>query len=57
MVDKNLLDPSHLHSIQDYSLLARVVVDGAMPGIHRSLSDRAGEVSSFSTDHILGAKI
>ena len=45
MVDKKLLDPSHLHSIEDYSLLARVVVDGAMPGIHRSL--RQGRGSEF----------
>ena len=45
MVDNNLLDPAHLHSIEDYSLLARVVVDGAMPGVHRSL--RQGRGSEF----------
>ncbi|MBT3667734.1 MAG: DUF58 domain-containing protein [Opitutae bacterium] len=44
-VDQNLLDPAHLHRIEDYSLLARVVVDGAMPGIHRSL--RQGRGSEF----------
>jgi uncharacterized protein (DUF58 family) len=41
-VDHNLLDPAHLHRIEDYSLLARVVVDGAMPGIHRSLRQGMG---------------
>ena len=34
---KDLLDPAHLSRIEDFSLLAKVVVDGAMPGIHRSL--------------------
>ena len=37
-----LLDPVHLHRIQDFSLLARVVVDGAMPGVHKSLKQGRG---------------
>jgi uncharacterized protein (DUF58 family) len=37
-----LLDPAHLNGIEDYSLLAKVVVDGAMPGIHRSLRQGRG---------------
>ncbi len=45
MVDHNLLDPAHLNKIEDFSLLARVVVDGAMPGIHKSL--RQGRGSEF----------
>lgn len=40
--DNQLLDPVHLHRIEDYSLLARVVVDGAMPGIHKSLKQGRG---------------
>ena len=45
MVDTDLLDPAHLNKIEDFSLLARVVVDGAMPGIHKSL--RQGRGSEF----------
>ena len=45
MVDTDLLDPAHLSKIEDFSLLARVVVDGAMPGIHKSL--RQGRGSEF----------
>ncbi|MAN37988.1 MAG: hypothetical protein CMI21_10305 [Opitutae bacterium] len=41
-VDNSLLDPAYLKGIEDYSLLARVVVDGAMPGIHRSLRQGRG---------------
>ena len=41
-VENSLLDPVHLKGIEDYSLLARVVVDGAMPGIHRSLRQGRG---------------
>jgi uncharacterized protein (DUF58 family) len=41
-VDHQLLDPSHLNRIEDYSLLARVVVDGAMPGVHKSLKQGRG---------------
>ena len=37
-----LLDPAHLSRIEDFSLLAKVVVDGAMPGIHRSLRQGRG---------------
>lgn len=40
--ESSLLDPAHLKGIEDYSLLARVVVDGAMPGIHRSLRQGRG---------------
>ena len=40
--ESTLLDPAHLKGIEDYSLLARVVVDGAMPGIHRSLRQGRG---------------
>ena len=40
--DKDLLLPSHLSRIEDFSLLAKVVVDGAMPGIHRSLRQGRG---------------
>ena len=40
--ESSLLDPAHLKGIEDYSLLARVVVDGAMPGIHRSLRHGRG---------------
>ena len=43
--DTDLLSPAHLRRIEDLSLLARVVVDGAMPGIHRSL--RQGRGSEF----------
>jgi len=42
MVDTDLLDPAHLNKIEDFSLLARVVVDGAMPGIHKSLRQGRG---------------
>ena len=45
MVESALLDPAHLNKIEDFSLLARVVVDGAMPGIHKSL--RQGRGSEF----------
>ena len=41
-VDHQLLDPSYLKQIEDYSLLAKVVVDGAMPGVHRSLKQGRG---------------
>ena len=37
-----LLDPAYLSRIEDFSLLAKVVVDGAMPGIHRSLRQGRG---------------
>ena len=37
-----LLDPVHLNRINDLSLLARVVVDGALPGFHRSLRQGRG---------------
>ena len=37
-----LLDPAHLSRIEDFSLLAKVVVDGALPGIHRSLRQGRG---------------
>ncbi len=40
--DTELLDPAHLSRIVDFSLLAKVVVDGAMPGIHRSLRQGRG---------------
>jgi uncharacterized protein (DUF58 family) len=43
--ETDLLDPAHLRRIEDFGLLARVVVDGAMPGIHRSL--RQGRGSEF----------
>ena len=43
--NQSLLDPAHLNRIEDCSLLARVVVDGAMPGVHRSL--RQGRGSEF----------
>ncbi|MBD36726.1 MAG: hypothetical protein CMI28_01435 [Opitutae bacterium] len=36
------MDPAHLSRIEDFSLLAKVVVDGAMPGIHRSLRQGRG---------------
>ena len=35
-MESELLDPAYLASIEDYSLLTRIVVDGALPGIHRS---------------------
>jgi uncharacterized protein (DUF58 family) len=41
-IDTELLDPAHLSRIEDFSLLAKVVVDGAMPGIHRSLRQGRG---------------
>lgn len=37
-----LLDPAHLSRIEDFSLLAKVVVDGTLPGIHRSLRQGRG---------------
>lgn len=40
--EDSLLSPTHLNRINDLSLLARVVVDGAMPGIHRSLRQGRG---------------
>ena len=40
--DTDLLNPSHLSRIEDFSILAKVVVDGAMPGIHRSLRQGRG---------------
>ena len=40
--EESLLDPVHLNRIHDLSLLARVVVEGAMPGIHRSLRQGRG---------------
>ena len=42
VAEKDLLDPAHLSRIEDFSLLAKVVVDGAMPGIHRSLRQGRG---------------
>ena len=44
-VETELLDPVHLASIEDYSLLTRIVVEGALPGIHRS--QRHGRGSEF----------
>lgn len=41
-LENSLLDPAYLKGIEDYSLLARVVVDGAMSGIHRSLRQGRG---------------
>lgn len=40
--DKDLLKSSHLSKIADFRLLAKVVVDGGMPGIHRSLRQGRG---------------
>lgn len=40
--DKDLLQSSHLSKIADFKLLAKVVVDGGMPGIHRSLRQGRG---------------
>jgi len=40
--DSALLDPSHLSRIKDLSLLARVVVDGAIFGVHRSVRQGRG---------------
>ncbi|MEC7402375.1 MAG: DUF58 domain-containing protein, partial [Verrucomicrobiota bacterium] len=40
--ESSLLDPGHLSKIEDYALLARVVVDGALNGIHRSLRQGRG---------------
>ena len=42
VAEKDLLDPAHLSRIEDFMLLAKVVVDGAMPGIHRSLRQGRG---------------
>lgn len=39
---ESLLDPVHLNRMNDLSLLARVVVEGAMPGVHRSLKQGRG---------------
>ena len=44
-VETDLLDPAYLASIEDFSLLTRIVVDGALPGIHRS--QRHGRGSEF----------
>lgn len=44
-MESELLDPAYLASIEDYSLLTRIVVDGALPGIHRSR--RHGRGSEF----------
>ena len=44
-VETELLDPAYLASIEDFSLLTRIVVDGALPGIHRS--QRHGRGSEF----------
>ena len=54
--DTDLLSPAHLRRIEDLSLMARVVVDGAMPGIHRSLRQGRG-VNSFNTDLMNQVKI
>ena len=40
--DNELLNPAHLSRIEDFSLLVRVVVDGGLPGIHRSLRQGRG---------------
>ena len=40
--ESSLLDPVHLNRINDLALLAKVVVDGAMPGMHRSLRQGRG---------------
>ena len=40
--DSTLLDPSYLSRIKDLSLLARVVVDGAIFGVHRSVRQGRG---------------
>lgn len=42
VADKELLLPAHLSRIEDFALLAKVVVDGALPGIHRSLRQGRG---------------
>lgn len=42
LAQDSLLDPAYLNQIRDFSLLARVVVDGALPGIHRSLRQGRG---------------
>ncbi len=42
VAEKSLLDPEYLNQVEDFSLLARVVVDGALPGIHRSLRQGRG---------------
>lgn len=42
VAERDLLDPAHLSRIEDFSLLAKVVVEGAMPGIHRSLRQGRG---------------
>ena len=44
-VDQDLLNPAWLAEIEDYSLLSRLVVEGLLPGLHRSL--RHGRGSEF----------
>lgn len=44
-VDQDLLNPAWLAEIEDYSLLSRLVVEGLLPGVHRSL--RHGRGSEF----------
>jgi len=44
-VDQDLLNPAWLSEIEDYSLLSRLVVEGLLPGLHRSL--RHGRGSEF----------
>ena len=56
VAEKDLLDPAHLSRIEDFSLLAKVVVDGAMPGIHRSLRQGRGN-EFFSTAPMTRVKI
>ena len=40
--EESVLDPAHLQRIEDFSLLAQVVVNGGLPGIHRSLRQGRG---------------
>ena len=39
---KDLLDPHYLSRIKDLSLLAKVVVDGSIYGVHRSVRQGRG---------------
>ena len=56
VAERDLLDPAHLSRIEDFSLLAKVVVEGAMPGIHRSLR-QGGGMNFFNIDHTIQVKI
>ncbi len=53
-VDQDLLNPAWLSEIEDYSLLSRLVVEGLLPGLHRSLHHGRGTEFLQYRDYVPG---